>query len=668
MIDAGSSPQDAKVDAARVVVARRSPRLEGGQHAVKRCVGDVLRIRVELVCDGHDHVAGAVRVAPPGGADEVEVRLVAKGNDLFEAEVPLTTVGRWELTVEGWVDAFGTWLDGLGKKAEVDEVQPVDLAVGAGILERLAARAAEDGDAGELRAAAASLADAARPAGERVALALAPRLREVADRWPDRTHAGRAEGWPVRVDPPWARFAAWYEVFPRSTGAGTSHGTFRTAIEWLPYIARLGFDVVYLPPIHPIGTSHRKGPNNTLTAGPDDPGSPWAIGAAEGGHTAVHPALGTLEDFRAFVQAAEAHGLRVALDIAFQASPDHPWVREHPRWFRQRPDGSIQYAENPPKKYQDVYPFDFETEDRAALWGALRDVFRHWMAQGVKIFRVDNPHTKPVSFWAWCIRELQTEDPEVTFLSEAFTRPSLKYLLGKVGFTQGYTYFTWRRTPYELRRYVEELTRTEVAEFFRPSFWPNTPDILPEDLQVGGRPAFIARLVMASTLSSHYGIYGPAFELMEREARPGSGEYIDNEKYEIKAWDLDRPDSLGPWIQTLNRLRREHPCLQETGNVTFHDTDNERLLCYSKRGRDEVIIVVVSFDPHHRQTGWTDLDLDALGVDGTRPFQVHDLLGEGRYLWTGPRNYVELDPAVLPAQLFAVRRYARTERDFDYYL
>jgi len=484
---------------------------------------------------------------------------------------------------------------------------------------------------------------------------------------PDRTLATKSDVHAIVVDPVHARFAAWYELFPRSTGAAGAHGTFRTAEAWLPYIRDMGFDVLYLPPVHPIGITHRKGRDNSTTARPGEPGSPWAIGAAQGGHTAIHPELGTLDDFDRFVARAHDHGLMIALDIAFQTSPDHPWVAEHPAWFKRRPDGTIQCAENPPKRYEDVYPFDFESDDWRALWTALRDVFRFWIDHGVTVFRVDNPHTKPIGFWEWCIASIKARHPEATFLAEAFTRPHLKYGLAKIGFSQGYTYFTWRSTKADLERYMLELTDTEVAEYFRPSLWPNTPDILPEDLQHGGRAAFVSRLVLAATLSSHWGIYGPAFELMEHVARPGSGEYLANEKYEIKSWDITRSDSLARTIGAINRIRREQPALQHNEGLCFHTTDDDMLVCYSKSHGDDAVLVVVSLDHHHRRSGFVQLDLETLGVERSTPFQVHDLVGGGRYLWHGARNYVELDPA-MPAQIFAIRRRVRSERDFDYWL
>jgi starch synthase (maltosyl-transferring) len=432
----------------------------------------------------------------------------------------------------------------------------------------------------------------------------------------------------------------------------------------------MGFDTLYLPPIHPIGRTARKGPNNSVTAGPDDPGSPWAIGAAEGGHTAVHPDLGTVDDVRRLVERARAKGLELALDIAFQCSPDHPWVREHPEWFRARPDGTVQYAENPPKKYQDIYPFDFEGEAWQALWAALRDVILFWCDQGVRVFRVDNPHTKPLPFWEWCLAEVKARHPDALFLSEAFTRPKLMQRLAKLGFSQSYTYFTWRNTKRELWEYFDGMARSGVREFLRPNLWPNTPDILPEALQVGGRPAFVARFILAATLGASYGIYGPAFELCDGRAREhGSEEYLDSEKYQVRAWDLGASHSLRHLIARVNRIRKGHPALQTDRTLELHPTDNEALLCYSKRSLDgdDIVVVVVNLDPYHVQSGWLDLPLDRLGIAGAT-CQMHDVLGGERFLWRGARHFVRLDPGVVPAHIFAVRRRVRSERDFDYYL
>jgi starch synthase (maltosyl-transferring) len=476
----------------------------------------------------------------------------------------------------------------------------------------------------------------------------------------------------VVVDVPLARFAAWYELFPRSTSPTPGrHGTFRDCEAWLPYVSDLGFDVLYLPPIHPIGRSRRKGANNALVAGAGEPGSPWAIGAAEGGHRDVHPELGTLEDFRHLCEAARRYGLQVAIDIAFQCSPDHPYVAQHPEWFRHRPDGSVQYAENPPKKYQDIYPFDFESDAWRALHDELTDVVCYWAAQGVRIFRVDNPHTKPYAFWEGLIATVKARHPETIFLAEAFTRPRVMHRLAKLGFTQSYTYFTWRNGKQELIQYFTELTQSPGREYFRPSIWPNTPDILPEYLQTGGRPAFMVRLVLAATLGATYGIYGPAFELMEATPRePGSEEYLHSEKYQIRSWDRDREDSLAALVRRMNRIRRENPALQSDWSLRFIDIDDEHLLAYSKSTPDlaDVVVTVVNLDPYRAHEGWLQLPLDAYGLAAHRAYRVEDLLTGANYLWQGARSFVRLDPQGVFAHVFRLRRYVRTERDFDYFL
>ena len=469
----------------------------------------------------------------------------------------------------------------------------------------------------------------------------------------------------VQVDRERARYSTWYELFPRS------QGTLRDCEARLAYIAAMGFDVLYLPPIHPIGEAFRKGANNSLEPKAGEPGSPWAIGNRSGGHKSIHPELGTHEDFKRLVARAAEHNIEIALDIAFQASPDHPDVQEHPEWFLKRPDGSIQYAENPPKKYQDIYPFHFEGEAWRELRMELKSVVEFWITQGVRIFRVDNPHTKPFGFWEWLIGEVQRLRPDVIFLAEAFTRPKPMYRLAKLGFTQSYTYFTWRNTKQELTEYFTQLATPPVADFFRPNLWPNTPDILPEYLQFGGRPAFMVRLVLAATLSANYGIYGPAFELMEHEPRePGSEEYLDSEKYQLRKWDLDRPDSLRDFITRVNRIRRENIALQYDRGLKFHPIDNESLIAYSKTSADhtDAVLVIVNLDPHHAQTGWLELDLTGLALSPERSFQVHDLLSGARFLWKGVRNYVALDPTHTPAHVFRIRRKVRTERDFDYFL
>ncbi|HZN23155.1 MAG TPA: alpha-amylase family glycosyl hydrolase, partial [Burkholderiales bacterium] len=502
-------------------------------------------------------------------------------------------------------------------------------------------------------------------------IALDEELAAVAKHYPDRRFATVYDReLRIFVDRERARFSSWYELFPRSTSPEPGrHGTFRDCEARLPYVAELGFDIVYLPPIHPIGREKRKGKNNALSAGPVDVGSPWAIGSEEGGHKSIHPALGTLDDFRSLVARARELGMEIALDIAFQSAPDHPYVKEHPDWFTWRPDGTVQYAENPPKKYQDIYPFHFESEDWQHLWEELKSVFEFWIQQDVKTFRVDNPHTKPFPMWEWIINELKTEYPDLIFLAEAFTRPKIMHRLAKLGYTQSYTYFAWRNTKHELMEYFNELAHGPGREYFRPNVWPNTPDILTEYLQHGGRSAFVARLLLAATLAANYGIYGPAFELSERVPRePGSEEYMDSEKYQLRTWDLDRPDSLRHLIARVNAIRRENPALQDDSTVSFVTIDNDELIAYVKATADlsNALLMIVNLDPHHRQSGWVDLDLDQLKLDAHSPYQVHDLLTDARYLWHGRRNYVELEPGM--GHIFAVRRRVRDERDFDYFV
>jgi starch synthase (maltosyl-transferring) len=549
----------------------------------------------------------------------------------------------------------------------------VELEIGAAIVESTVARASRD-DATQLREWAAALAGNGEVQA-RTDVALDDALMHVMRRHADRRFATRYERTlRVHVDRERARFSTWYEFFPRSSApladAGR-HGTFADCVARLDDIAAMGFDVVYLPPIHPIGRSFRKGPNNTLTPGPDDPGSPWAIGASEGGHDAIHPQLGTFDDFEQLIARAAERGMEIALDLAFQATPDHPWVRDHPEWFRHRPDGTIQYAENPPKKYQDIYPLDFESKDWRGLWEELERVIEFWVGHGVRIFRVDNQHPNAFAFWEGVIARVQGRHPDTIFLAEAFTRPKVMYRLAKLGFTQSYTYFAWRNTKEELTEYFTELTQNDVREYFRANLWPNTPDILTEYLQFGDRPAFAARYILAATLGASLGIYGPAYELGENAPRePGSEEYLNSEKYEIRSWPLDAPDSLRALITRVNGIRRRNPALQTDWGLLFHDCDNPSIICYSKVSDDgsNVMLMVVNLDVRHRQAGWLRLDLEALGVPTGAPFQVHDELGGGSYLWNGPANYVELDPHGLPAHVFRLRQKVRSEQDFDYYL
>jgi starch synthase (maltosyl-transferring) len=656
-------------DRRRVVIEAVDPEIDCGRFPIKRTVGETVDVSADAFADGHDLVACALLWRPAGKGEWTEVPMEPLGNDRFEGSFQVVALGRYQYTVRAWIDRFASWSRDLEKRVAAGQDVQVDLAIGAALLGRAASRAS-----GADRKTLDDLATLLRSgSAEAVDVALSQELVSLAARYADRTDAtSYGRELEVIVDPERARFSSWYEMFPRSASPEEGRpGTLRDCIALLPYVSSMGFDVLYLPPIHPIGETNRKGKNNRTDSGPSDPGSPWAIGGRAGGHMSLDPTLGSLEDLRELVAAARNERIEVALDIAFQATPDHPYVREHPEWFRKRPDGQIQYAENPPKKYQDIYPFDFDTEDRTGLWTELCGVVRFWIDQGIRIFRVDNPHTKPFAFWEWLIGEIKRDFPDVIFLSEAFTRPKVMYRLAKLGFTQSYTYFAWRNTAWELREYFAELTRTPIREFFRPNLWPNTPDILTEYLQLGGRPAFVARAVLASTLGASWGIYGPAFELTENRPRErGSEEYLDSEKYEYRFWDRGRPDSLAEFIGRLNRIRRENRALQSDRSLRFHPMTNPELLCYSKQTADRSngIVVAVNLDPHHTQSGWVDLDLGALGIEPSEPFQVHDLLTDARYLWHGSRNYLELNPYVVPAHVFRVRRRVRTERDFDYFM
>jgi starch synthase (maltosyl-transferring) len=642
----------------RVVIERVSPEIDCGRFPIKRVVGERVVVEADVFANGHDQIACQILY----WQDEKKLKttpMMPLGNDRWRGEFSVEELGRYQYTVEGWIDRFETWRVELVKRVAAGQDLHIELLLGTELIEEAAAQATGE-DAHLLRQWADRLREA-KDKPEGAAIALEEGLLELIRRYPVRHFASRFEKQLMAmVDREKARFSTWYEIFPRSCAPKAGrHGTFRDCELWLPYIASMGFDVVYLPPIHPIGRKFRKGKNNSPNPEPTDPGSPWAIGSAEGGHKSIHPNLGTLADFKRFVSAAEKQGLEVAIDIAFQCAPDHPYVREHAEWFRKRPDGTIQYAENPPKKYQDIYPLDFESAEWRALWEELKSVFDYWIDQGVRIFRVDNPHTKPFSFWEWAIGEIKQRHPEVLFLAEAFTKPAVMYRLSKLGFSQSYTYFAWRNTKQEITKYFSALVETEVREYFRPSLWPNTPDILPEFLQVGKRPAFMVRLILAATLGASYGIYGPAFELCENTPlQPGSEEYLNSEKYELKHRDLLSAGSLRDFIARINQIRRENPALRTNRSLRFHKTDNPELICYSKTTDDlsDVIVVIVNLDCVRVQTGWVDLDLSALGLDANQTFRVHDLLGQGEYLWHGSRNYVALTPESLPSHILRVRR------------
>ncbi len=657
----------------RVVIEHVVPEIDAGRYPAKRVAGESVVVEADIFGDGHDHVEARLLVRGPGDKDWKIIPFAPVTNDRWQATFQVPHEGRYEFTISASIDHFDTWRDGFEKKLNAGQDVALELQTGSLLIAGAADRS-KGRDQRSLEAAARQLrgngdqlalleksGKAAEQRAELTAAALAPELLALVSRYPDtelETRYGRTLE--VMVDRVQARFSTWYELFPRSQGAdAATHGTLRDVETKLPYLQQMGFDVLYLPPIHPIGRSYRKGKNNAVTAGDGDVGSPWAIGAEEGGHTAILPELGTFEDFEHLRVAAQQHGMELALDIAFQCAPDHPWVAKHPRWFKHRADGSIQYAENPPKKYQDIYPIDFESEEWEALWDALAGVFLFWAEKGVRIFRVDNPHTKAFGFWEWCIAEIKRQYPDALFLAEAFTRPRVMEQLAKLGFSQSYTYFSWRTTGAELRQYLTELTQTDQWQYFRPNFWPNTPDILPMNLQTGGEAAFALRAVLAATLNSSYGIYGGAYEsLVDAPFKPGGEEYLDSEKYEIKHWPLSADNPIARLFATMNKARRENRALQTFDqSLRFHSCDNPQLLAYSKRSADgtSVVLTIVNLDASNRQSGWLYLDTKQLGLTDQSTYTVEDVLSGAAYTWRGPGNYVALDPAVQPAHIFIVR-------------
>ena len=678
----------------RVIIEAIQPQVDCGRYPVRRIIGDRIAISAAIFSDGHDHVAARLLFKHESERQWRSTPMTALGNDLWSAGFTVEQLGAWTYTIQAWVDHFDTWCDDLKKRlaAQPDPASPdparrdlppqdipVAFEIGAQLLDQTAARAGASGkesksaDVKRLKTIAASLRALA---GQKLALyeyPLSPEIEQLAARYPDLAFASDAKELRLWVDRERARFSSWYELFPRSASPDpTRHGTFADVESRLPEIAGMGFDILYLPPIHPIGAAFRKGPNNTPSTDPGDPGSPWAIGSPEGGHKAIHPQLGTFADFDHLVAAVRANGMELALDIAIQCSPDHPWVKQHPDWFLHRPDGTIQYAENPPKKYQDIYPLNFESPDWQGLWDELRSVFQFWIHRGVRVFRVDNPHTKTFAFWEWCLADLRTEAPDVIFLAEAFTRPHIMYALAKGGYTQSYTYFTWRTEKSELQAYFEEITKPPVTDFFTPNVWPNTPDILHASLQTGDRPAFMQRVILATTLAASYGIYGPAFELCENlPIRPDSEEYLNSEKYQVRHWDRSAAHSIAPLIARLNQIRRTNPALQSDLSLHFHNVDNPQLIAYSKSapavdgGPPNVILTVVNLDPHNEQAGWVDLDLKQLGIGHDEFFDVEDLLTSAHYQWHDRSNYVALRPAIMPAHVLRVTRKPDTSGMLD---
>jgi starch synthase (maltosyl-transferring) len=673
-------------DTRRIIISGVKPEIECGRFPCKRVMGEEVVVEADIFTDGHEALSARLFSRHEKERRMRQVPMEFLGNDRWRAAFTAEKLGRYRYTVEAWLDPFKGWRRDMEKRLAAYQDVRVDVIIGGRLIEEAAGRASGR-DARALAQLSARVLDESTDITQRIRLVMGSEADDLVSTYPDLERATRYEReLEVFVEPERARFSAWYEVFPRSLASEPGrHGTFADLERHLDYVQELGFDVLYLPPIHPIGRTKRKGRNNSETAEPGDVGSPWAIGAEEGGHKSIHPELGTAAEFRQLVERARGRGIEIALDIAFQIAPDHPYATEHPDWFRQRPDGTIQYAENPPKKYQDIYPFDFETAEWQALWTELASIFEHWIEQGVRTFRVDNPHTKPFGFWEWCIERIRSRYPDVVFLAEAFTTPRRMERLAKLGFTQSYTYFAWRDTKAELMEYLEELTTTDMVEYFRPNFWPNTPDILTEYLQTGGRAAFMNRFVLAATLSSNYGIYGPAFELMEHEPRePGSEEYLDSEKYEIRQRSLSARHSLRHLIARMNRIRRENPALQDNRTLRFHSVhedgrESEHLIAFSKSsgaapvsptGRaiykyedftpaspgpeNNVILTVVNMDALRAHAGWVHLPLRDIGISPDRPYVVHDLLGDARYTWDGPWNYIELEPQVIPAHVFRI--------------
>ncbi|MBC8112633.1 MAG: alpha-1,4-glucan--maltose-1-phosphate maltosyltransferase [Verrucomicrobia bacterium] len=642
----------------RVIIDHVSPQLDGGRYPVKRIAGEAIKIQADVFGDGHDVVKASLLFRKQGDTQWQEIPMKFVLNDRWTATFIPESVGRYEYTIKGWIDHFLTWQQGFQKKHEAQQDMSLEMLIGAEFLNKAAKNTS--GKAAEtLQNLAQVLKKHEENPAEALATALKPELPELYAQAVGTPNEGLYEKILVLdVEFKKALFSTWYELFPRSTSETPGeHGTFKDCEKLIPRLVEMGFDVLYLPPIHPIGKAYRKGKNNSLTPLPDEPGSCWAIGAADGGHKAIHAELGTMREFEHFVKTAKDVGIDIALDFAIQCSPDHPYVKEHPQWFKWRPDGTVQYAENPPKKYQDVLPINFETDDWENLWVELKSIIEFWIDKGVTIFRVDNPHTKAFGFWEWMIAEVRKKNPNLIFLSEAFTRPRIMEHLAKIGFTQSYTYFTWRNTQQEIIQYLTELSKTEMREYFRPNFWPNTPDILPPVLQTGGEPAHIIRIILAGTMSSNYGIYGPVYEYgIATPVVAGKEEYLDSEKYEIKNWDWTKQTKIRYVITRLNQIRKENAALQTTWNITFAETDNNQFICFVKTDDDKKnkILVVVSLDASYQQSGWVKLPLVELGINPEKPYHLHDLMTDSRYTWHHEWNYVELRPEKIPAHIFRI--------------
>jgi starch synthase (maltosyl-transferring) len=655
----------------RIMFEKVTPEIDCGAFPIKRTVGENVVVKANIFVDGHDELAAFLLYRTASETLWRKVPMKFLGNDRWAASFLIDKQEDHFYTVSALLDEFSSWRESFNKKRDAGQDIDVDLKVGIEIIE-IAKKTTKDKIILKIIESHLDRLLAAKDFQEKIAVVLSEELHEAM-----RKRLGFQQGdlynkqLKVSVERKLALFSSWYEFFPRSWGPGPGeHGTFDDCQKLIPEIARMGFDIIYLPPIHPIGKTNRKGANNSVECRQGDPGCPWAIGAADGGHKAVHKQLGTIDSFKRFIEKAKQSNIEVALDLAYQCSPDHPYVKKYPHWFKWRPDGNIQHAENPPKKYEDVLPINFETDDRANLWEELKSVVLFWIENGVRVFRVDNPHTKPFLFWDWLITEIRKDHPDIIFLSESFTRPSVMYRLAKGGFSQSYTYFTWRNTKQEFVEYLTELSQTEVAEYFRPNFWPNTPDILPDCLQYGGRPAFIMRAVLAATLSSNFGVYGPAFELCVSEAVPNKEEYLNSEKYELKQWDWNKDGHLKDVLTRLNFIRKNNPALHFTRNIRFCEINNNYLLGYFKATGDfsNIILVVANLDLYHVQHGQIRLPLRDLGIDEKRPYLAHDLLSGDKYIWQGDSNFIQLDPQVSPAHIMLLKRHMHREEDFDYFM
>ena len=640
----------------RTVIEQVIPEIEAGRFPIKAVLGDIITVEADIIIDGHDKLAA--RLLYRHVADELwsEHPMTLIVNDRWTASFPVYKEGRYLYTIEAWADHIASWQHEIELKLKDGQHISSELLAGAVLVDHMARIAGHDSVDGQQLESVATMFRNGEHYEESVTIAQSKQFTEWLTSYPERQHATRyLRELAVEVDRHKAGFSTWYCLFPRSAAQEPGrHGTFRDVEKLLPRISGMGFDVLYLPPIHPIGTQFRKGKNNSVVCQPGEPGVPYGIGSEFGGHDAIHPELGTVEDFKHLIAIAQNYGMEVAMDLAIQCSPDHPWAKEHPEWFKKRPDGTIQYAENPPKKYQDIYPVYFETEDWQNLWLEMRRVLLVWGSWGVRIIRVDNPHTKPFGFWEWIIAEVKKEYPDMIFLSEAFTKPKVMQQLAKVGFGHSYTYFTWRTTKYEMEEYLTELTQTDMKYYFRPNFWPTTHDINPGILQRGHEPQFLIRYFLAATLSSNYGILGPSFELMEHDPIPGKEEYLNSEKYEIRHWDWERTNKLTYLITLVNRIRKENPALQQTNNLTFCRVDDDALMAYVKVSGENRILAVVNMDAYNRRANMVQVPIWKLGIGQEQEYRVRDLLTEAVYTWKGEWNYVELDPYSLPMHLFKI--------------